>query len=266
MTTRTGSLRFRGHVVIAGEVECISGLHVGGNRDAISLTGVDHPVARDPASGAPMIPGSSLKGRMRGLLETLRGRVRYDRADTKAADQPDAIDLLFGSRGGAARCGPTRLVVRDGLASGHARDKDTIRWWDALDTDGLGTEVKAESALNRVTAAATPRQVERVVAGSRFDIGFVLHIYDLWDDEERLLKDLMVSLALVEDTYLGGHGSRGYGRVRFRLREHLAIASAADYESCARRTEPTGDLKALSDIDVDAWIASAKTALAGGAT
>lgn len=258
MTARP--LRFRGHVVIGGELECLSGVHVGGNRDALSLTGVDHPVARDPATGAPIVPGSSLKGRMRALLETLRGRVRYDRADTAPADEVDAIDLLFGTRG-AGRHGPTRLVVRDAVPAGHGRERDTISWWEALDTDGLGTEVKAETSINRVTAAAMPRQVERVVAGSRFEVSLVLHVYDLWEDEERLLKDVLVALALVEDSYLGGHGSRGYGRVRFRLRENPAVTSAADYESGARRAEPTGEFKALADLDVDAWIAKAREAL-----
>ena len=251
--TSKEQLRFRGHVVITGELECRSGLHVGGNRDSLTLGAADTPVARDPATQLPIVPGSSLKGRMRALLETLRGRVRFERGDTPAADEPDAIDLLFGVPSGRRRVGPTRLVVRDGMAIEPA----TVDWWRALDTDGVGTEVKAETAINRVTAAAHPRQIERVLAGSRFSLEFVLNVYDLWDDEERLIGDLLAALALLEDNYLGGHGSRGYGRVAIRLHEQPAVVTTRDYENGTRRSRPSGDLKTLDDIDAAAWVAAA---------
>jgi CRISPR-associated protein Csm3 len=197
---------------------------------------------------------------MRALLELLRGKVRFERGQVRGVEgEADAIDLLFGSSGGR-RGGPTRLVVRDATAGAGDSRESTVAFWAALDSEGLGTEVKAEAALNRVTAAAQPRQVERVVAGSRFELELVLSVFDQRPDEEALLKDVIVALQLLEDSYLGGHGTRGYGRVRIALREHPAIATAADYESGRRKTRPTGDLKALSDIDADAWVAAAKQA------
>ena len=85
------SLNFRGHVVIGGALECRTGLHIGGNRDSLVIGGLDLPVLRDSASRLPVISGSSLKGRLRGLLEMLRGA-------GPPADGIDAIGLLFGRR------------------------------------------------------------------------------------------------------------------------------------------------------------------------
>lgn len=260
--TATRQLQFRGHVLLQGILECRSGLHVGGNRDALQIASVDLPVARDPATQAPLIPGSSLKGRMRALLEMLRGRVRFERGDAPAIDTPDAIDLLFGVRSGRGRIGPTRLIVRDAMpARGDGRDGGTLDWWRALDTDGIGTEIKAETAINRVTAAAHPRQVERVVAGSRFRLELTLNLYDLWEDETSLVGELLTALALLEDSYLGGHGSRGYGRVAIALHEQPAVTTAQAYAQGRRRHEPAGELKPLAELDVAGFVEAVRSKL-----
>lgn len=253
---------FKGQITLAGIIECVSGLHVGGNREAMTLSGIDLPVARDPATRLPIIPGSTLKGRMRALLEMLRGKVRFERGQVKSEGAPDVIELLFGSPSQSRRGGPTRLIVRDALPVADDSSRESMAsFWSAVDGDGLGTEVKAEAALNRVTAAAQPRWIERVVAGSRFAFEITLSVFDEREDEATWIKDVLIALALVEDSYLGGHGSRGYGKVRFLVREQPAIASAKDYESGRRRTQPSGEWKRLSDIDVDAWAQSARQAL-----
>lgn len=258
----SSSLTFRGHVVVGGVLECVTGLHVGGNRDSLVIGGLDLPVARDPATRLPVIPGSSLKGRLRALLELLRGGPRD-------GEPFDPVALLFGGRSKDANAGPTRLVVRDALpldphTKARRPDESTVNWWRLLETDGLGTEVKAETAINRITASAEPRQVERVVAGSRFTIEFVLSVFDRHEQEERLLKDLIVALALLEDSYLGGHGSRGYGRVRIHLHERPAVVSRLDYERGRKRAEPSGELKTIDQIDADALVASIRDRLAEG--
>lgn len=248
-------IAFLGQVTLGGVLECQTGLHIGGNRDSLVLSGVEMPVARDPASRLPIVPGSSLKGRMRALLEMLRGKVRFERGSVPDAEGgADSIELLFGSRGARRRSGPTRLIVRDARLLQEG-DGKSIQW---LDTDGPGTEVKVEAALNRVTAAAQARQVERVIAGSRFGLEMVLSLFDHGADEASLLKDVLIALSLLEDSYLGGHGSRGYGRVRVLLHEDLAIATAKDYESGHRRERTGGALKPLSEIDADAWVAAVK--------
>ncbi len=267
MDGRTKSIGFRGHVVIGGVLECRTGLHVGGNRDSLVIGGLDLPVARDPATRMPIVPGSSLKGRLRVLLEMLRGKSRRGGAADGA--EPDAIDLLFGQRGARAQHGPTRLVVRDALPleggrNDRAAESSTAHWWRMLETDGLGTEVKAEAAINRVTAAAEVRQVERVLAGSRFQLEFVLSLFDLWQDEERLLKELLVALALLEDSYLGGHGTRGYGRVAIHLFEHPGVSTRKDYDGGKRRHDPGGNLVPLAQIDADAFVSAVAAKLKAG--
>jgi CRISPR-associated protein Csm3 len=257
------SLNFRGHVVIGGALECRTGLHIGGNRDSLVIGGLDLPVLRDSASRLPVISGSSLKGRLRGLLEMLRGA-----GPPSDGNAIDAIGLLFGRPTKDGPPGPTRLVVRDAFPledgmKAKKPDESTVNWWRMLETDGLGTEVKAETALNRITASAMPRQVERVLAGSRFGLEFVLNVFDGVEDEERLVKDLLVALALLEDSYLGGHGSRGYGRVAVSLHERPAVVTRKDYETGRKRPVPSGALKALDEIDADAWVASIRERLHG---
>ncbi len=267
MDGRTKPLAFRGHVVVGGVLECRTGLHVGGNRDSLVIGGLDLPVARDPATRMPIVPGSSLKGRLRVLLEMLRGKSR--RGGDGADAGPDAIDLLFGQRAARSTFGPTRLLVRDaqpleGGRNDRAAEKSTAQWWRMLETDGLGTEVKAEAAINRVTAAAEVRQVERVLAGSRFQIEFVLSVFDFWPDEERLLKDLLTALALLEDSYLGGHGTRGYGRVAIHLFEQPGVSTRKDYDGGRRRHDPAGELVPLARLDVDAFVAAVGEKLKAG--
>lgn len=75
------------------------------------------------------------------------------------------------------------------------------------------TEVKFENNLDRITSMANPRQNERVPAGAKFKCEFVLNVFD--DDECKYLKELLQAMKLLEDDYLGGHGSRGYGQVKF---------------------------------------------------
>ncbi len=101
--------------------------------------------------------------------------------------------------------------------------------------------------------------------GSRFTIEFVLSVFDRFEQEERLLKDLFVALALLEDSYLGGHGTRGYGRVRVHLHERPAVVSRQDYERGRKRAEPSGELKTIDQIDADALVQSIRDRLAEGA-
>jgi CRISPR-associated protein Csm3 len=255
-------LTLRGQVFLSGVIVCESGLHVGGNRDAASLAAVELPVARDPATRLPIVPASSLKGKMRSLLELLRGKVRYERGQVVESGEVDAIELLFGAPSARRDCGPTRLVVRDAFPLERDGHRDgTASFWSVLETDGLGTEVKAEASLNRVTAAAKARQVERVVAGSRFALEATVSIFDHREDEASLVKDVLIALALLEDSYLGGHGSRGYGRVKILLRDAPQVVRAADYEAGRRLRTPGGELRAIGEIDVDAYVGRAREAL-----
>ncbi len=198
-----------------------------------SVGGVDNPVIKDPITDLPYIPGSSLKGKLRSLLEWAR--------DTQAVKQPHSKHRIFGACecGKCVVCrlfgvasddpekrmkaGPTRLLVRDAFPTGYEAilkgeephpDSTVGRWWEMLGV-GVGTELKTENFLDRITSEANPRTMERVPAGSEFQVEFVLDVYHA-DGDKELLQALAEAMALLEHSALGGSGSRGYGRVRFK--------------------------------------------------
>lgn len=70
--------------------------------------------------------------------------------------------------------------------------------------------------IDRITAKANPRQIERVPAGAIFSLNMVLNVFNT-DDKEKQLITLFRGLKLVEKDYIGGSGSRGYGQVKFQI-------------------------------------------------
>ncbi|MGQ9518144.1 MAG: type III-A CRISPR-associated RAMP protein Csm3 [Anaerolineae bacterium] len=222
-------VKLAGRVVISGKIIAKSGLHIGGSAGALAIGGVDMPVIRDPVTQQPYIPGSSLRGKMRSQWEKLTGVVQNTSIgkQVKIHTCSQANDYercpvcpIYGVTGDKPASFPTRLLVRDvPLDSGSLKEAKT---------DLPFTEVKWEAAIDRVTSAATPRQIERVPAGAVFTpMEIVFNIYEEQDAER--LKDVITAMQLVEDDYLGGHGSRGSGKVAF---EELDITCKVgrDYE------------------------------------
>ena len=229
-----------GRVILTGRIRAITGLRVGGSASPLAIGGVDLPVIRNVLDQRPYIPGSSLKGKMRSLAEKVtsapqnrsiqnvrihtaggNGRRDFQNEDEYkrvGAEQYSKywVNPLFGVPGevGFPISGPTRLVVRDIPMEGATAEKLA-----AIKTDLPFTEIKTEVAIDRITSQATPRQVERVPAGSIFGpLEIVLNLFVRSDRD--LLDHLLTCLQLVEDDYIGGHGSRGSGKVVF---ENLAI-------------------------------------------
>ncbi len=187
---------------ITGVIEILTGMHIGGPEAFAAIGAVDSPVVKDPLTGLPVIPGSSLKGKMRTLL----ARQYNERPAAGPSGDAECILRLFGSAGkGKNRCG--RLLFTDALMSN----------WEELRKKGLTsrTEVKFENTINRLTGVANPRQIERVVRGSEFPLSLIYETEDGIPVQEdfRLIKE---GLRLLENDYIGGNGSRGYGKVRFR--------------------------------------------------
>jgi CRISPR-associated protein Csm3 len=209
--------KFHGKYVIEGVIHCVTGLHIGGNTEGFEIGGVDNPVMHDPLTDQPYIPGSSLKGKLRHLLEWRLGKVKLHpkHRDTYGPCECGkcAACVVFGPatdvRDKRLAAGPTRLSVRDAFLTEDSAQQ--LQQWLG---EGLYTEVKTENALDRVTSEANPRPMERVPAGAKF--GFTL-IFDVYrDDDRKLLKDLFSAMAMLEDSALGGSGSRGHGQVEFR--------------------------------------------------
>lgn len=268
-----------------------TGLHIGGGGESLDIGGLDKPVARDPITQYPYLPGSSIKGKLRSILERFykkplnrsgsRDTYRYESDDlvdgyTEINDNGQKIPIfyegartcpvsrLFGSTGGSdfwvktteaqaeklervkhneqyvteiiketeyskvknGRNSPARIIVRD-----CHLDKDSAKKLARVDTGLYMTEWKWENNLDRVTAAANPRQIERVPAGAEFNFQIVYTVeadsnQDTTLSEQQLqqaisqsvedLQNIAIALSLLEDDALGGHGSRGYGKVRFK--------------------------------------------------
>jgi CRISPR-associated protein Csm3 len=210
---------------IEGRIDLLSGLHIGAGRDTIEIGGIDNPVVRHPHTREPYIPGSSLKGRIRHILEWAFDKVRADGQpwgfndndprQSFAADDP--VLRIFGSPAKRERwtAGPTRLIVRDAFLR-----RDWVR--ATLDAGLPLTEDKTEVLIDRIAGKAHervgPRQTERVPAGAAFDLAMVFRLYDTGDGGRRdreCLRWLLAGLSLLEQDALGGSGSRGYGRVAF---------------------------------------------------
>jgi CRISPR-associated protein Csm3 len=223
-------MQIQGKVIIRGKIKAKTGLHIGGASTGLEIGGVDKMVVRNPLNNQPYIPGSSLKGKLRALLERAGGfakdgnRVWVKRGEVSMhlCNRPDCyLCLIFGRNNAKqtpylknqpqfeiTRTTPTRLIVRDG-----ALDADALNKLKEAQTDLPYTEIKWEVGIDRITSAANPRQMERVPAGAEFAFEMVYTVYDQHDRTN--LKRVFEAMQLLEHDYLGGQGSRGSGQIEF---------------------------------------------------
>lgn len=207
------------YLTLRGTIHCITGLRIGTAADVIEIGGLDNPIIKHPLTGLPYIPGSSLKGKMRALLELRHNMIDASGDVHKPNGQGCTGDdcfvcRLFGSSAGEGAVGPARLIVRDA--------EPTNEWQDTfnglLEAGKSPTEIKYENTINRITAMANPRQMERVPAGVEFNFELGYRVFDTGDDgatDRRLFKHILEGLLLLQSDTLGGSGSRGYGKVTF---------------------------------------------------
>jgi len=195
----------KGKLLIKGTIKLITGLHIGTSGDFSAIGAVDTIVIRDSVTNKPMIPGSSLKGKMRYLL----ARTKYNSSlETKEIKEEDeCIKRLFGSSDPIIT---SRLQFQDSLLS----DK-SIEDFKEFEFDLPYTEIKYENTIDRIKGVANPRQLERVPAGSEFDFKVVYNVEKIEDFKEDM-KNILLMMDVLEDDYLGGHGTRGYGRIKFK--------------------------------------------------
>jgi len=236
--------RLLGYQKISGIIKCKTGLRIGGSSETIEIGGLDNPVIKHPLTKEPYIPGSSLKGKMRSLLELRysfvdsqeflldqEGKPRLDKAG-KTIRNPEygavhkykgkgckeekcPICRIFGvGAGEGSPFGPGRLVIRDANLERLSGQTDEQR-------DLTQTEIKWENVINRIRSSATPRQMERVPAGAEFSFEMNYKIFDVGGDngevDKKLFDYVPQGLKLIEIDTLGGSGSRGYGKVEFGI-------------------------------------------------
>lgn len=224
-------MRIEAYAVIKGEIEVITGLRIGGSQQHMEIGGIENVVIRNPEDGMPYIPGSSLKGKMRSLLEWKHSIVdKYNGAPCKCGEQGCLVCRIFGTSAENAELGPTRLLVRDAFLS---KAKPFLAKLEAKNlTFADIVEEKSENTINRLKAEATPRTMERVIPGTKFSFEMVYRCFSipgLEPADKALVKHVIDALDLVEKDYLGGSGSRGYGQVQFYI-ETTPEAKKRPYE------------------------------------
>ncbi len=203
----------RPHIKLTGTLVCRTGLRIGGSKEDIEIGGMDNPILRDPLSKLPYIPGSSLKGKLRSALEYKEGKVGVEGNPCGCAEPDCMVCTIFGPHLRPTHgLGPTRIIVRDALPTPDSK----IELGKLLEEGLQYAEVKTENIIDRRTGVARRgglRQVERVPAGTKFDLNISLRIFE-GDDEGKLLNFVKEGLRLMQEDYLGGSGTRGYGWVK----------------------------------------------------
>jgi len=187
-------------LLLNGKIEVLTGLHIGAGKDDIQIGGIDAPVIRKPGTDEPYIPGSSLKGKLRSLTEWMTNKVDQSGRVHSCEDPDCPVCVVYGStkdsKGGER--GPTRLIVRDATVVGDYYYED-----------------KTENSIDRIKGKATnPRHIERVAPGATFSFSISYKV--LKESDRNYFKDVVIkSMGLLEQDYLGGNGSRGYGKIKF---------------------------------------------------
>ncbi len=227
-------------VSIKSQILVKTGLRIGASKENIHIGGIDTAVIRDPLTNEPYIPGSSVKGKMRFLLEWRLNKVDFDKGEPHQCNDPNCkICTLLGTTGASVKdeVYPTRLIMRDSLLSMESRKLGVI------------TEEKTENAINRIEGKAIhPRTMERVVPGVRFDFECVLRVFD-GDDYKDLLNTVLTGLYLLQQDYLGASGSRGYGKIAFVAKDdsgeekegYVRVATLKDLKEGKIELEPLND-------------------------
>jgi CRISPR-associated protein Csm3 len=211
---------------IKGKIILKSGLHIGAGDAEMHIGGTDNPVIKHPHTLEPYIPGSSLKGKVRSLLEMRSGlmsktegkplQIKHLKGlNGEETEECHKILKIFGSSGADVDentdLGPTRVSFADCPLNSDWRTQ-------AQEKRFVLTEVKSENSINRIEGTAkNPRFTERVPEGTKFDFTVCLKL--LGDKEDDLFNYLLEGLRLLEMDALGGSGSRGYGRIKFEFED-----------------------------------------------
>ncbi len=227
-----------GHLILEGDIKCITGLHIGGATETIEIGGIDKYIIRNPMTNEPYIPGSSLKGKLRSIVEKITevngkplkanrgcdkdGKIWRHECDNFTNAQNCPLCRLFGATGSESENDnySSKLIVSDCALANP----------DKLLKDGLYiTEAKMENTLDRLTGAASPRTFERIPAGAMFKFRVVYKLENFYLSEEQNKNDVLFELKSINDDIknilsamdilekegLGGSVSRGYGRIKF---------------------------------------------------
>lgn len=204
-----------GIYVLNIKLELLSGLYIGGNDSGFDIGGADSDVIRNPLTNEPYIPGSSLKGKLKSLLKYHVKEV--DRTEKDIIFKDSNITNIFEPID-EGNVKITRAIFRDLTLTKESKE-------ELQNILGIGcfTEIKAENKVNPISGKSdSPRFIERVPAGAMFEGEIVLNVFD-GDNKEIMMENIKKSLKLLEMNYLGGNGTRGYGRVKVEFDEFKEV-------------------------------------------
>ena len=209
-----------GKLEISGVIESLTGLHIGGGSQFAAIGAVDSVVIKDIQDDLPMIPGSSLKGKLRSLLSK---QLSFGNLPKEHNKDDDRIKRLFGH---AESKNPktSRIYFSDIFMSEESRE-------ELENSDMDATEIKFENTITRSTGVANPRQIERAIKGIRYDMSLIYNIENESEIEEDF-KLIKMAFKLLKYDYLGANGSRGYGRVDIKDLDVKALIVDEEDENC----------------------------------
>jgi len=219
-------IEFIGKIILTGDILTETGLFIGGFTPEGEIWGLDKAVLRNPVTGLPYLPGSSIKGKLRYLLEreldkplnkSTNGKILHE-CTSEEEYNTCPVCKLFGVRSRPDWSNYyTRLILRDVPLAPEKTGINGKKLAEA-NLDFPWTEIKWEATIDRINGSVLPRQQERVPAGAVFSpFEVIINLFQPEDIE--LVYYLARSLQLLEDDYLGGGGSRGYGKIRFHQLE-----------------------------------------------
>lgn len=210
-------------IEITGVIETKTGMHIGASDGFAAIGAIDFPVAKDAISDLPYIPGSTLKGKIRSLLAKACNKSPVKNRN----EDNERITRIFGTskskKDGYPK--PSRLIFSDAIMSNEA---------ELISMGAMSaTEAKEENSIDPLTAIANPRQIERVIRGAKFPLSIIYNMDNEAEFEEDM-ETLALGLKLLQYDYIGGHGSRGYGKVAISIESMNRVTGDIDEELLSR--------------------------------
>jgi len=206
-------MKLDGHKIIEGQILCLNGMKIGGTKEAGGIGETDNPVIRHPVTRLPYIPGSSLKGKIRSIMEMSDANTTTQKTGKPCDCGRCDVCMLFGCGNAQNSTQPTRLIFRDAMLD----EKSQQDLEEAL--PGSFVEVKTEIQMDRLAGKAQRgalRQQERIPAGAKFNFSISMRLFaeDSAETRKRFMKKLASAFEMLENEYIGGCGTRGYGQVK----------------------------------------------------
>lgn len=221
-------MKFNEMITIKGKMRLLTGTRIGASNDIIEIGGNDNPVMRDPLTKDVYIPGSSIKGKMRMMMEWLTGNIDKKGEVHSCAKKDCPICRVFGRKAEDSKealTGPTRIIVKDAFLTEKSRELlKKLR-----EENGTDTEWKSENTINRLTSSANPRNLERIPAGIEFNFSISYKVLDLDETTNKTDRDLykevvLKGLKMLSIEGIGGGISRGSGHIEFvELKEYTTL-------------------------------------------